>query len=83
MGCREPRKTQILMVQGSPLAGKFTKVGTLLVDPFRVNQRYASIHSALILESGTAGNAVNTSFGFMNITSGGTYQISIGRVCLP
>ena len=35
LGCREPRKTQILMAQGSPLAGKFTKVGILLVDPFR------------------------------------------------
>ena len=38
LGCREPRKTQILMAQGSPLAGQLTKVGILLVDPFRVHR---------------------------------------------
>ena len=47
------------------------------------NQRYASVHSALILCSGTGGNAVNKSFDFFDITTGGTYQIMIGGVCFP
>ena len=34
LGCREPRKTQILMAQGSPLAGQLTVPGPS--DPFRV-----------------------------------------------
>ena len=37
------------------------------------NQRYASIRSAMILCSGTGGNAVNKSFDFFDITTGGTY----------
>ena len=38
LGCTGPRKTGILMAQGSPLAGQLTKVGILLVDPFRVHR---------------------------------------------
>ena len=37
LGYREPRKTGILMAQGSPQAGKFPKLGILFVDPERVH----------------------------------------------
>ena len=46
------------------------------------NQRFASIKSAIIVASNGT-NATQKSFDFMDITNGGTYQISIGGVTFP
>ena len=47
-----------------------------------LNQRFASIKSALILSSGGT-NCTNKSFDFIDITNKGTYQIQIGSICFP
>ena len=51
------------------------------LQPIIFHGKYASTRNAHMLCLGTGGNAVNKSFDFFDITTGGTYQLMIGGIC--
>ena len=49
------------------------------------NQRFASIHSEIVLPSGSAVNlkTINGKFDAVDITTGGSYSLNVGGVTFP